>query len=246
MRRPGRGAARRRRGRRAGEGRDRTRRHDPHDDRPRPEIALRPGRARRPATRCSRSRGCGRRRMPTTRSTFPCAPARSWAWRAWSAPAVPSSPAPCSASTGRSAARYASTGATIAIATPRDAIDHGIFLIPEDRKRSGLVLDSSVNENISLANLRPSPAAADHSHRRRAPQRHRTQRRARHQGTASSTPIVGTLSGGNQQKVVLAKWLSMTPRVVIFDEPTRGIDVGVEVGDLQNDARAGRLGRRRS
>ena len=73
MRRPGRGAARRRCGGRTGARRDRARRHDPHDDRPRPEIAAtsRP-RARR-ATRCSRSRASGQRRTPRTRSTSPCA-----------------------------------------------------------------------------------------------------------------------------------------------------------------------------
>jgi ribose transport system ATP-binding protein len=110
-------------------------------------------------------------------------------------------------------------GKPITIAQPRDAIDHGIFLIPEDRKRCGLLLDSSVNENISLANL--LAFASSGLIRAGAERRNATERSA-----ASIDTIVGTLSGGNQQKVVLAKWLSMTPRVVIFDEPTRGIDVG--------------------
>ncbi len=116
-------------------------------------------------------------------------------------------------------------GRTLAIATPRDAIDHGIFLIPEDRKRSGLVLDFSVNENISLANL--MAFARGLLIRTGAERRNATERSAALDiRTASIDTMVGTLSGGNQQKVVLAKWLSMTPRVVIFDEPTRGIDVG--------------------
>jgi ribose transport system ATP-binding protein len=116
-------------------------------------------------------------------------------------------------------------GRTVAIRTPRDAIDHGIFLIPEDRKRSGLVLESSVNENISLANL--AAFAWNLLIRTGAERRNATERRAALDiRTASIDTMVGTLSGGNQQKVVLAKWLSMTPRVVIFDEPTRGIDVG--------------------
>ena len=116
-------------------------------------------------------------------------------------------------------------GRTVAIRTPRDAIDHGIFLVPEDRKRSGLVLESSVNENISLANL---AAFAWHLLiRTGAERRNATERSAALDiRTASIDTLVGTLSGGNQQKVVLAKWLSMTPKVVIFDEPTRGIDVG--------------------
>jgi len=116
-------------------------------------------------------------------------------------------------------------GRRIAVASPRDAIDHGIFLVPEDRKRSGLVLDFSVTENVSLANLKAFATAL--ILRRGAERRNADQRRvALDIRTASVDTVVGTLSGGNQQKVVLAKWLSMTPRVVIFDEPTRGIDVG--------------------
>jgi ribose transport system ATP-binding protein len=116
-------------------------------------------------------------------------------------------------------------GRRIAVRTPRDAIDHGIFLVPEDRKRSGLVLDFSVKENVSLANLRAFASGLivrSGAERRNADER----RTALDIRTASIDTLVGTLSGGNQQKVVLAKWLSMTPRVVIFDEPTRGIDVG--------------------
>ena len=116
-------------------------------------------------------------------------------------------------------------GRKIAIAAPRDAIDHGIFLIPEDRKRSGLVLESSVNENISLANLAAFARGLlirSGAERRNAAE----QKVALDIRTASIDTLVGTLSGGNQQKVVLAKWLSMTPKIVIFDEPTRGIDVG--------------------
>ena len=116
-------------------------------------------------------------------------------------------------------------GRKVAIATPRDAIDHGIFLVPEDRKRSGLVLEFSVKENVSLANL--AAFATGTLIRSGAERRNADERRtALDIRTASIDTLVGTLSGGNQQKVVLAKWLSMTPKVVIFDEPTRGIDVG--------------------
>ena len=82
-----------------------------------------------------------------------CAAARSWAWPGWSAPAAASSPVPCSASTGGWAARSASTGEPVAIDAPRDAIDRGIYLVPEDRKRSGLLLDVSIAENIALPDL---------------------------------------------------------------------------------------------
>ncbi len=116
-------------------------------------------------------------------------------------------------------------GRKVSIRTPRDAIDLGIFLIPEDRKRSGLVLELTVNENISLANLM---AFASGLLIRSGAERRNAQERsaALDIRAASIDTVVGTLSGGNQQKVVLAKWLSMKPKVVIFDEPTRGIDVG--------------------
>jgi ribose transport system ATP-binding protein len=94
-------------------------------------------------------------------------------------------------------------GRKIAIAAPRDAIDHGIFLIPEDRKRSGLVLESSVNENISLANLAAFARGLlirSGAERRNAAE----QKVALDIRTASIDTLVGTLSGGNQQKVVLA------------------------------------------
>jgi len=116
-------------------------------------------------------------------------------------------------------------GQPIALHTPRDAIDRGIFLVPEDRKRTGLILEQTVTENISLANLKAF--ASELLIRRGAERQNASERRtALNIRTASIDTIVGTLSGGNQQKVVLAKWLSMKPRVVIFDEPTRGIDVG--------------------
>jgi ribose transport system ATP-binding protein len=118
-------------------------------------------------------------------------------------------------------------GRTISIRSPRDAIQHGIFLVPEDRKRAGLVLENSVTENITFANL---PAFAWATLLRPAAEREcaERQRDALNIRTASVDVAVATLSGGNQQKVVLAKWLSMQPKVVIFDEPTRGIDVGAK------------------
>jgi len=118
-------------------------------------------------------------------------------------------------------------GEVIRITTPRAAIERRIYLIPEDRKNSGLLLDMSTAENISLPDLRSYQQfglvdiarETEHAHR----QRERLKIR-----TPDVTSSVLSLSGGNQQKVVLAKWLSMRPKVLIFDEPTRGIDVGAK------------------
>ncbi|HLH51950.1 MAG TPA: sugar ABC transporter ATP-binding protein [Roseiarcus sp.] len=118
-------------------------------------------------------------------------------------------------------------GEPIRIPTPRAAIERGVYLIPEDRKRSGLLLDVSIAENISLPDLASyaraklvKPSLEVENARR---QRERLKIRAPDVATAA-----GALSGGNQQKVVLAKWLSMRPKVLIFDEPTRGVDVGAK------------------
>ena len=106
-----------------------------------------------------------------------------------------------------------------------DAVARGVFLVPEDRKGAGLLLDLPISENITLPNL------GEHSvqllvHRGKEIATAETQRR----NLAIKTPQVSTkaanLSGGNQQKVVLGKWLAMEPKLMIFDEPTRGIDVG--------------------
>jgi ribose transport system ATP-binding protein len=92
-------------------------------------------------------------------------------------------------------------GRRIAIRSPRDAIDHGIFLVPEDRKRSGLVLDFSVTENVSLANLKAF--AAGLIVRSGASAAMPTSAAPRSTSARPSVDtLVGTLSGGNQQKVV--------------------------------------------
>ena len=116
-------------------------------------------------------------------------------------------------------------GQPITIASPRDAIDRGIYLVPEDRKKSGLILDDSIAQNISLASLMRLASGGLIS----ASAENATaedQRKALRIKTPDVATRAGSLSGGNQQKVVLGKWLSMQPKVMIFDEPTRGIDVG--------------------
>jgi ribose transport system ATP-binding protein len=109
--------------------------------------------------------------------------------------------------------------------SPRAAIERGLYLVPEDRKRAGLLLDISVAENMSLPDLRSYARVmlVDAAAERGNAQRHKRSLDIRVPDVATAA---GALSGGNQQKVVLAKWLSMRPRVIILDEPTRGIDVG--------------------
>jgi ribose transport system ATP-binding protein len=111
--------------------------------------------------------------------------------------------------------------------SPRDAISRGIYLAPEDRKRHGLVLPMSVAQNTSLPGIAGSRwwRALD----RRAEQKLAEQESKRLRIKAPSVhQRVVNLSGGNQQKVVLGKWLAMQPKVLICDEPTRGIDVGAK------------------
>ncbi|MDQ2703721.1 MAG: sugar ABC transporter ATP-binding protein, partial [Pseudomonadota bacterium] len=118
-------------------------------------------------------------------------------------------------------------GAAARIASPRAAIGQGLYLVPEDRKRSGLIIDFPIRENITLASLRAHARHGlvdlDAEEKSALKQRDRLDIRTR--GVSARA---GSLSGGNQQKVVLAKWLSMEPQVLIFDEPTRGVDVGAK------------------
>jgi ribose transport system ATP-binding protein len=111
--------------------------------------------------------------------------------------------------------------------TPRDAIDAGVLLVPEDRKRHGLVLPMSVAENMTLPNV---PQRARWGTLDRAAERRVAEAQAARLRVKAPTvlhKVIG-LSGGNQQKVVLARWLALDPRVLILDEPTRGIDVGAK------------------
>ncbi len=118
-------------------------------------------------------------------------------------------------------------GAEIAAQTPREAIDAGLSLVPEDRKQQGVVLGMDVRSNVSLASLRRDQR---HGFRNR---RRETELSAEMIGamrikTPDDRQVVQFLSGGNQQKVVLGKWLATAPRVLLLDEPTRGIDVGAK------------------
>lgn len=111
--------------------------------------------------------------------------------------------------------------------SPAQAIERGIYLVPEDRKRNGLVLDLSVAHNLSLASL-SKVARFGMVSTRAETERAEIQKRNLAIKTHRLSTAASDLSGGNQQKIVLGKWLAMKPRVIVFDEPTRGIDVGAK------------------
>jgi ribose transport system ATP-binding protein len=108
---------------------------------------------------------------------------------------------------------------------PKDAIRRGVYLAPEDRKKHGLVLPMSVAQNTSLPDV-GNYARFGWLDRKTEQKVARDEVKRMNTKTASLATRVGTLSGGNQQKVVLGKWLAMRPQLLILDEPTRGIDVG--------------------
>jgi ABC-type sugar transport system ATPase subunit len=118
------------------------------------------------------------------------------------------------------------TGQPVAIESPSDAIAAGLGYLSEDRKESGLFLDMSVSRNIAAANLRHFGEFA-YSDRREYAIANEFRARLRIISRSADQEVV-LLSGGNQQKVFLARWLLVNPRVLIVDEPTRGVDVGAK------------------
>ena len=118
-------------------------------------------------------------------------------------------------------------GKPVQIKTPADAIKQGIGFVTEDRKRFGLVLDQTILNNMTLAGLRQLSGRFVTSIDAESAAGERAMKELRIKAKSVFT-VAGTLSGGNQQKVVLAKWLLTKPRVLFLDEPTRGIDVGAK------------------
>jgi len=118
-------------------------------------------------------------------------------------------------------------GESVQLSGAADAIAHGLGFVTENRKEQGFVLSQTVRANITMAalpNISTGGVLQAGEERRQATQE--VQRLGVR--THSIDTVVGTLSGGNQQKVVLAKWLATRPRVLILDEPTRGVDVGAK------------------
>jgi ribose transport system ATP-binding protein len=131
------------------------------------------------------------------------------------------------------AGSLALAGRAVTPKSPLEAVAAGLALVPEDRKQQGLVLEMAVRENISLVSLWPESRGGfiDFARERRLAAEMIPALAIK---TPGDRQAVQFLSGGNQQKVVLAKWLAMKPKVLLLDEPTRGIDVGAkaEIYDL--------------
>jgi ribose transport system ATP-binding protein len=118
-------------------------------------------------------------------------------------------------------------GDSLTIRHARDSIRHGIFLVPEDRRKEGLVVDMTVRENTTLPSL-GAYATCGLVNKSRETAIAREQISSLKIKTPGPEALIRNLSGGNQQKVAIGKWLAMGPKVLILDEPTRGIDVGAK------------------
>ena len=119
-------------------------------------------------------------------------------------------------------------GEDISIFDPAAALESGIGLLPEDRKTQGLIVDFNIENNIVINSLQRSLNKSKTLNRNNISERSRKQIKDIKIKTNSEKTVVKKLSGGNQQKVVIGKWLSTKCKILIFDEPTRGIDVGAK------------------
>lgn len=128
---------------------------------------------------------------------------------------------------GKTSGKIFVEGKEVAIDSPRDAISQGIGFVTEDRKRYGLILDQTIVDNSTLAGLAQISGAFITN---RSKELTATTEAMEKLNVKANSPltVTGTLSGGNQQKVVLGKWLLTSPKVLFLDEPTRGIDVGAK------------------
>jgi ribose transport system ATP-binding protein len=119
-------------------------------------------------------------------------------------------------------------GQAIAIRNPKQAIAAGLALVPEDRKAQGVVLGMSIRENTSMARVGQDAMAGIMINTRKERELGELMKDKLATKTPTIEQLAGNLSGGNQQKVVLAKWLANKPRVLLLDEPTRGVDIGAK------------------
>jgi D-xylose transport system ATP-binding protein len=128
---------------------------------------------------------------------------------------------------GKRSGQILLNGKPITISSPAEAIEHGIGFVTEDRKRFGLILDQTILDNMTLAGLRRIVGGFLVDRNKENAAASGPMRSLRVKANSPFT-VTGTLSGGNQQKVVLGKWLLTNPAVLFLDEPTRGIDVGAK------------------
>ena len=128
----------------------------------------------------------------------------------------------------RVAGRVQMAGQTVPANSPQQALTAGLGFVPEDRKKEGLILESSVARNVGLAGLRRYAGWGGWLNRRR--EREDTAQAIKDMRIKTPSPWqwVKFLSGGNQQKVVMGKWLALAPHVLLMDEPTRGVDIGAK------------------
>ena len=119
-------------------------------------------------------------------------------------------------------------GSPITLHSPREAIGAGVALVPEDRKQQGLILEFAVRTNVGLAGLRRNRRPLGFLNFQAERRDSADMIKNLNVKTPHDSQSVQYLSGGNQQKVVLGKWLSLQPRVLLLDEPTRGVDVGAK------------------
>jgi ABC-type sugar transport system ATPase subunit len=162
--------------------------------------------------------------------------ARWSASTAWSARGAPRSPRPCSACAKPTAGQILLEGEEVRSPRPSTPSPRASRWCPEDRKEQGLVLGMNCRDNMTLPqvdDLKAGPFVSDGAEIAIFDQ-YRDRLEIRTPGLEAA---VGNLSGGNQQKIVIGKWLSMHPKVLIVDEPTRGIDVGSksEIHNLMRD-----------
>jgi D-xylose transport system ATP-binding protein len=132
-------------------------------------------------------------------------------------------------------------GKKVSIDSPSEAIRQGIGFVTEDRKRYGLILDQTIANNMTLAGLKKICGEFLIHRSREETAAKRSMQELRVKANSPMT-VTGTLSGGNQQKVVLGKWLLTDPKILFLDEPTRGIDVGAKqeiYAQINNLAKAG-------
>jgi ribose transport system ATP-binding protein len=138
------------------------------------------------------------------------------------------------------AGRVKVNGEVLKLSGPRDALDHGVVLVPEDRKAQGLILPQTIAENLALGNYPRVAPSGWITAARTLDFAAKGISRFQIKGTGSQ--LVSELSGGNQQKVVIAKSILREPKVVILDEPTRGIDVGARAAIYEIIANLARSG----